>query len=207
MLASQIPAAPQLMDLQDTFRLSAVKFGLEFDDPVHESVLGRALADAGQQQHCAIRYCSLGLQFMDEFLELSAGGCGFFDGRQSVEDEAARAARLNFAAQQVQKRWEAFLFEHTKGADVVEAVRDDCFFEKAELPDMKQHPRMVLGQQCHIERTATLGDMVEADLVAEGGLPCPGRTLNYKDAAAQHRVQSRHSGRDAFERRPAGFFN
>ena len=75
---------------------------------------------------------------------------------------------------------------------------------------MQQHPRVILGQQCHIERTATLGDMMEADLVAEDGLPCPGRALNDKDAAAQkaaaqNRVQSRHSGRDAFERRPAGF--
>jgi hypothetical protein len=140
----------------------------------HQHVLGGALAYAGQEQHRAIRYCSLSLQLMDEFLELSAGGRGLFDGRQSVEDEEARSTRLDFTAQQAEDRPEAFLFEHTKGADVIEAIRDDFFFEKAELPDMKQHPRMVLGQQCYIERTATLGGMVEADLVAEDCLPCPG---------------------------------
>jgi hypothetical protein len=46
--------------------------------------------------------------------------------------------------------------------------------------------------------------MMEADLVAEDGLPGPGRALDDKDAAAQkaaaqNRVESRHSGRDAFE--------
>ena len=85
-------------------------------------------------------------------------------------------------------------------------------FEKAELPDMQQHPRMVLSRQCHIERTATLGDMVEADLVAEDGLTCAGRALNDKNAAAQkaaaqNRVQSRHSGRYALEDWPVGFFS
>ena len=71
-------------------------------------------------------------------------------------------------------RREALLLKHTKGADVIEAVRDDRFFEKPELPDMQQHPRMILGQQRHIERTTTRGDMVEADLVAEDGLSGPG---------------------------------
>ena len=111
---------------------------------------------------------------MDEFLEFSARGGAFFDRRQSVEDEDARSAHLHFAAQQMQDRREALLLKHTKGADVIEAVRDDRFFEKPELPDMQQHPRMILGQQRHIERTTTRGDMVEADLVAEDGLSGPG---------------------------------
>ena len=35
--------------------MSAVKLGVEFDDPVHQRVLGRALAYTGQEQHRAIR--------------------------------------------------------------------------------------------------------------------------------------------------------
>jgi hypothetical protein len=71
-LAPQIAAASQLMDLQNTFRLSAVKFCLKLDNPVHQRVLGRALGYAGQKQHRAIRDRSLSLQFVDEFLELTA---------------------------------------------------------------------------------------------------------------------------------------
>jgi len=84
--------------------------------------------------------------------------------------------------------------------------------KKTELPDMQQHPRMVLSQECHIERTATLGGMMEADLVAENGLPRARRALNDKDAAAkkaaaQNRVQSRHPRRYALEDWPVGFFS
>lgn len=46
---------------------------------------------------------------------------------------------------------------------------------------MQQQPRMILGQQCHIEGTPALFDMMEADLIAEDGLPRPGRALNDKD--------------------------
>jgi hypothetical protein len=167
-------------------------------------VLGRTLAEAGQEQHRAIGDRSLGLQFVDEFLELAAGGRSLFDGRQSVEDEKARRPRLNFAAQQVQHCREPFPLENTKGADVIEPVRNDRFFEKAELPDMQQHPRMILGQQRHIERTAALGDMMEADLVAEDGLPRTGRALDDENAAAQkaaaqNRIQSRDPGRYALK--------
>ena len=35
--------------------MSAVKLGLELDDPVHQRVLGRALGYSGQEQHRAIR--------------------------------------------------------------------------------------------------------------------------------------------------------
>ena len=77
---------------------------------------------------------------------------------------------------------------------------------------MQQHPRMILGQQCHRERTATCGDMMEAHLVPKDRLPCTGRALDNDDAAAQkaaaqNRVQSRHPGRYALEDWPVGFFS
>ena len=65
---------------------------------------------------------------MDELLEL-------------VEDEENGRAHLNLTAQQVHKCRKPFLFEHAKSADIIQAVRDDRFVEKAELPDMQQPSR------------------------------------------------------------------
>ena len=181
--------------------MSAVKLCLELDDPVHQGVLGRGRQLTGQEEHRAIRDSGLGLQFVDELFEGADRSGGFFDDRKPVEDHEAGIVRLDFAAQQVQHSREAVLLEHTKGADVIEAVGDDRFFEKAELPDMQQHPRMILGQQGDIERAAAVGDMMEADLVAEDRLAGSGRALDDKEpaaqkAAAQNRIQPRHSGRD-----------
>jgi hypothetical protein len=44
-------------------------------------------------------------------------------------------------AQAGAKRRKPFLFEHAKSADIMQAVRNDRFIEKAELPDMQQPSR------------------------------------------------------------------
>jgi len=166
------------MNLKASLRSPAMEPCLEVDDPIHQRVLGRNRLRTGQEEHCAIRDRGLRLKLVDELLELAGGSCRVLDGGQTVNYQDAGIVRLDFATQQIQHTCEPVPLQNAECADVIETVGDDSFFEKAKLPDMQQHSRMVLGQQGHVKGAAAVRDVAEADLVAEDRLPGPGRALD-----------------------------
>src|SRR3954465_7407023 len=118
MLTAQVTAASQLENLQGTFRLSAVKLCLEFDDPIDQSVLSRRRQLTAQEEYRAIGESGLGLQFVDELFEGADRSRAFLNHRKAIEDHDLGIVPLDLPTQQVQHRREAAFFEHAKGADV-----------------------------------------------------------------------------------------
>ena len=69
---------------------------------------------------------------------------------------------------------------------------------------MLHHPGVVFGQQCNIQRLAAAGDVIEADLVAEGGLASARRALDdiqasLEKAAPQDGVEAANAARHPIE--------
>ena len=144
------------------------------------------------------------LQFVDELAELAIGGAGFLDRDQTVEHQDGSLVGTHLPTQQIHHAFEAVLFEHSEGADVVNEFGNHAPIVKAHVLQMLEHARMILGQQRHEQRSLSLASVMETDLVGENGLTCARRAAHdvhgaFEKAALEDLVQSGHARCDSLQ--------
>jgi len=178
--------------------------GLQLDQAVHHRMLRRVsigIEGAGEQEHGAIAETRLGLQFVDELLQLEFAPRLLMHRDQAIEHKDAGIAGPNLAANHVEQSAQPVVLQRLEGADIGHPVRDRIFIEELHPPHMPDHAGVALREQRNIQRVAALGRLREANLVAKNGFSGAGRALDDVDAAVEnapteYRIQTRNAGRD-----------
>ena len=112
---------------------------------------------------------------------------------------------LNGASNQRHERVQSFSFERAVAADVVDAVGNRRLIEKRHPPQMREHPRMRFREERHIDGMSAGRCVVEAGLIGQDRLACPGRPLDDVDTRDEESplkdaIQTLDAGRPAFRR-------
>ena len=179
MAAGQVVTAAQLVDEQTAFGAGLVSHIGQLEDAVDHRVLGRNRQTfrGGQQEHRAVMQGGLGLQLLDELLELGVR-CGAVLGRyQSIQNHYLRVPRRNLASEQSHKPREPFGLQNAETADVGDQLGQLRPVEEPHRAEVQEHPGVALAQQRDVKRPATRGGVMEANLIAKGRLTRPRQAL------------------------------
>ncbi len=204
--AEQMVARAHLVNLDLARAAHPVGIAVQFDQPVHQRVLGMRLVarQRREQQRGAAHRGHQRVQLVDEFRQRQLGFAELARAAKAVHDQQARPVVGQARGDQPEEAVEAVLDQLVIARHEHHLLRDGGRIEEVELAQVAEQFVVRLGDQRHVEHALALAHAMKADLAGQDGLARAGHPLDQikaaaHEAAAEDLVEARHARRHVFQ--------